>query len=687
MRSTQLISGIMVAAVCMPLFAQERNADKPDGILPELGATPSLSGNLKEWADATTIPVRGATHITKREPDRKWLGPEDAGMEVFCGWTRDGLCLAFLRTDDELLVNDAVDQWWKRDCIEIFLDGRQGDRQMTRGYGPGVYQLFAVPLAKTTNGPVLARSPRNKRPEGAKIASKKLGKGCFVECIIPWSAFPDFQARPGSILGMQFGLDDHDSRDGKAQQPFQMTCQGRTGLHSDPSQFFRFQLAGKGQRRDAIPVGLLVSMDVPRYISEERFRCKIDVGQSLSKRAATCSVRIVNPQGRTAYEDNVSLVSGTGTWQDMKEGTFEWEASRFPDGRYAIDLTVKDTSGSTLGTTRATVVNDVNAVLANRLRAKGASPLAGKNVVFIADSLGSECGRPSPDGKSQIKERFSDLPPSEQDLDAQMVCTRHPANGSIHSQGVGYPYWIARDAHCKVYDIMQSGWKMVNGFAVLPEGHTDYHHRYTNIGKVYDLIFSEGKFKRTDVLYTYTPDYIIFSFGTNDNTDLGRGAATIGEDINKFPADFTWDTSTVWGAWNKVLIHCVTEFPYAKIGIICDGSTSGKQKEVFRALAKKYGCGFLDLQDPSATPALYYNAKELKTKFSPTPLSVAKRRLRGCVKNYEVGDKIYSFYDNKLNLLSYDVPWGADVYNPSVHSTLECHRLKATIVLNWMLSL
>ena len=61
--------------------------------------------------------------------------------------------------------------------------------------------------------------------------------------------------------------------------------------------------------------------------------------------------------------------------------------------------------------------------------------------------------------------------------------------------------------------------------------------------------------------------------------------------------------------------------------------------------------------------------------------------MRGCAKNYEVGEGIYNFYDNRLNLLSYDVVGSGEDYSPSVHATLEGHKLKATIVLDWMLSL
>ncbi len=121
--------------------------------------------------------------------------------------------------------------------------------------------------------------------------------------------------------------------------------------------------------------------------------------------------------------------------------------------------------------------------------------------------------------------------------------------------------------------------------------------------------------------------------------------------------------------------------------VFSDSGTIPAQKEVFKTLAGKYGCGFLDLQDPAATPALYYNAQNLKSKNSPTPLSVAKRKLRGCAKSYEIGESIYNFYDHRLNLLSYDVLGSGTNYNPSVHSTLECHKLKAGIVLNWMQTL
>ena len=328
-----------------------------------------------------------------------------------------------------------------------------------------------------------------------------------------------------------------------------------------------------------------------------------------------------------------------------------------------------------------------------RIAENGVSPLTGKNCVFIADSLGAATGEVNNDGLSSSYVTFDDLDESDKDLNAQLLSTRVSKASSYEitdsdylSQGVGYPYWISKFSKCKAYDMMQSGWLMVNGFA--NDGYDAF--RYQGIGKV---IRWNHDLETHEVLKNYDPNYIIFSFGTNDNTPLGSGAATIGTDLNTFPVDFEWDTSKVWDAWNKVLQYCKTNYPSAKVGLIVDGSTNSDQVTVFEGLSEKYGCGLLNLQDKS-TPAMRYNVGgvadtekyDFKSKFSLTQLSTAKRKLEGTI-NYDIGDPIFNFYDHQLNIHCYDVLGDGTTYNPSIHSTVLGQKMKASIIYNWMLSL
>ncbi|HUW34169.1 MAG TPA: sugar-binding protein, partial [Planctomycetota bacterium] len=118
-----------------------------------------------------------------------------ASMEVSTAWNDQGLCIAALVHDNELINDQPDDLLWQRDCIELFVDGRIGERFMKPPYSPGAYQLFIKPPL-AGKPPVIAVNPRDGKIEGLKIAGKPTASGFVVECIIPWTAFPAFAAWP-----------------------------------------------------------------------------------------------------------------------------------------------------------------------------------------------------------------------------------------------------------------------------------------------------------------------------------------------------------------------------------------------------------------------------------------------------------------------------------------------------------
>lgn len=86
-------------------------------------------------------------------------------------------------------------------------------------------------------------------------------------------------------------------------------------------------------------------------------------------------------------------------------------------------------------------------------------------------------------------------------------------------------------------------------------------------------------------------DYITLSFGLNEAEYANLGTET------------STDPSTLWGAYNTVLEHLITQNPYVKIGIIIpDAWMNVDMRNTLVTIAKYWGVPYLDLKgDPSVS--------------------------------------------------------------------------------------
>jgi len=215
--------------------------------LPRLTQPLSLDGDLGEWGEAARMSLRSAADISTVKQTHKWLGPADAGMEVACAWNADGLCLAAVVTDQELINDSAAQHFWQQDCVELFVDGRVGSRFMQPPYSPGAYQLLVRPPVGGTEACAVVRAS-DGQIAGLRVAGNATADGYVVEVLVPWSAFPELAPQPGARVGISFALDDYDSRDiGKEEiEPLQMSYPGRAGLYENPQWLIPWVLTDAG---------------------------------------------------------------------------------------------------------------------------------------------------------------------------------------------------------------------------------------------------------------------------------------------------------------------------------------------------------------------------------------------------------------------------------------------------------
>ena len=109
------------------------------------------------------------------------------------------------------------------------------------------------------------------------------------------------------------------------------------------------------------------------------------------------------------------------------------------------------------------------------------------------------------------------------------------------------------------------------------------------------------QFSQKDGLYTQIPkdaDYVTIKYGINDSS-LSAPIGTINDTTN----------TTFCGAWNIVMEHLVTNYPFAKIGIIisngCTNHLRHKIAEATKNIARKWGVPYLDLTGDENVPLLH----------------------------------------------------------------------------------
>ena len=318
--------------------------------LPALGQPLVLDGKLAEWANAVCVPIHSPATVAFLYRTRVWHGPTDAGMEVYCAWNPEGLCLATVVSDDDVRNNiQTVANLYQQDCVEVFIDGRAGAKFMQPPYSAGCMQLFAKP--PTEGAPAALENPSPKTPvTGLKIAAVRTATDYTMEMLIPWSNFPEFTPESGSSIALQFALDDYDARDGSALAPMQLTGQGATGLFMSPQRFIPWTLVEKAQVDGQAPAAPFAILTVPKMLTGENpLSVSVDIGPTLA-RAKAVRFRVTDTAGNALWERTVKTAALAAPWSGARSATLENTMRVKEDGYYLVNATLLDKSGKSLGT-------------------------------------------------------------------------------------------------------------------------------------------------------------------------------------------------------------------------------------------------------------------------------------------------------------------------------------------------
>lgn len=320
--------------------------------LPRLAEGFIPDGALDEWKQSACVPVRSVASIAHRVTTHDWRGPADSGMELYVAWNEQGLCLAAVVADD-YLGNDRPDgSLWQQDCLELFLDGRQGASFHTSSYSTGVFQLLARPPLPDRPAVVVPINSAQST-EGLHLGSRRTDAGYVTELLVPWALFPGLVPRPGTQVGLQCGLDDWDPRDGSATQPQMMTIGGAAGLSWNPSRFVRWELVDQIAAGKGTDLGTELQVDLPRIIAAGTpVRLGLTAGGWLAAQPRTLEARLQGPSGKAAWEARLQTEALPSPWEHSWQVVADLEVGALRPGRYSLAVEVRDPAGARCGLVR-----------------------------------------------------------------------------------------------------------------------------------------------------------------------------------------------------------------------------------------------------------------------------------------------------------------------------------------------
>ncbi|MCX7016279.1 MAG: hypothetical protein NTW86_27610 [Candidatus Sumerlaeota bacterium] len=402
----------VVLAVCASLLSacaalRPSPSAKPEGpnswVAPQLQSAPgeipklqqplAVDGDLKEWAGSASVPIRCRAYLSKTYPVYGWSGPADAGMEVFCAWTAEGLALAANVTDDDLQRLDALeiyvagnpdknsaDSAAPAGVRKITIHPPLGDKaaQLDMGQPPAPSLATGKPLSKgkapaQNKAPAAAneKAPPRAPEAAAKFAGKKTGGGWTAELLLPWSLLPGFKPAEGAEIAMQFALSESDSRMWQSYVLTQFTYGGvkgwgKKGAEVKAENLPQWMLVYSLRPMEMASLEPMVAVDVPRVIGVEPPRpIAVEVGSTLSDLVKSLHVNVFDPPGHMIVGQQMERRECPAACAGSLCAQADWPARMKSDGFYLVQVVAQDYEGKPLFDVARPVLRVANTIAAD----------------------------------------------------------------------------------------------------------------------------------------------------------------------------------------------------------------------------------------------------------------------------------------------------------------------------------
>ncbi|MGI8908437.1 MAG: sugar-binding protein [Candidatus Sumerlaeaceae bacterium] len=187
------------------------------GVLSLRERAPLVDALLMEYESTPRLLLNDSTQVLAGEWRKSQHDIGDTSASIATIWTEEGLYLGCEIVDDHPMMNDraAGQDIYKGDGIEVYLcpGGYWGQYYANKENG-----AYHFALSPGRNGDGTLVSDFEDRVQGSKIAVRRTKIGCNMEAFIPKSAFGNYTAKHGDVIGWDVQLNDRDDYSHAARQ-------------------------------------------------------------------------------------------------------------------------------------------------------------------------------------------------------------------------------------------------------------------------------------------------------------------------------------------------------------------------------------------------------------------------------------------------------------------------------------
>lgn len=316
--------------------------------LPQLTQPLVVDGDLLEWAEAASLPIRYRSYITPAKVSPEWQSAVDVGMEISCAWNSDGLCLGAVVAEESGNSQQGG--------VVIHVDGRTPQRLLKMPVGLGYYRLVIKPPWAKGKGSLIMRASDGKIV-ALNHAVKKIATGYSFEALMPWSAFPQFTPQPGARLGLQFVLTDNDIHGPPLKAPLTFTYRGIAPPTKTLVGMMLWSLAEKIPTGAQVNLGPMVGLDFPRvFVGEGPLPINVETGRGLTAMVAGVRVVVTSPEGKPLCEQVLKTAPLPPPWQESIGVHVNCPSAGMADGYHTVTANLLDKAGQPIGITARPVM-------------------------------------------------------------------------------------------------------------------------------------------------------------------------------------------------------------------------------------------------------------------------------------------------------------------------------------------
>ena len=176
---------------------------------------PQIDGDLADW----DLDARQVVEMDTSYMEKKTFTKEDISAKAWFGWDSDFFYVAVKVLDDKYLPAWGLPcSFWNQDSVEFFFDldvlGDAHDTAMSLDD----HQVLTVAGTKG-NPDQPAIGPGESFP-GMKIGSSRFEGGYVIEYAFPLSNMKPVKPEPGTVFGLDFGIDDADAAKKPGGKPY-----------------------------------------------------------------------------------------------------------------------------------------------------------------------------------------------------------------------------------------------------------------------------------------------------------------------------------------------------------------------------------------------------------------------------------------------------------------------------------